>query len=210
MARAKFIQNIQNRFHSNEALTASSLRRCLKDLTIKKYVDRLLVLVSGLSVSRLLKVLKLASGTGVARPIIWYNSNWYWPSKWELHFAGTNTWERLLTSLSPLYCGASFSSRKFPSETIKVPEHWHNLLWPRNRWENLVYAQWFPKKLAVAWCTLPPTTLSKKTTTRWLPWTLGTIFAFRRNSTSWCKVSCTWACTSRTVCFKNTNVSKTV
>jgi len=36
----------------------------LEDLTTKKYVDRLPVLVSGLSVNRLLNIPKLGSGTG--------------------------------------------------------------------------------------------------------------------------------------------------
>jgi len=39
----------------------------LEDLTTKKYVDRLLVLVFGLSVNRLLGITKLASGTDEAQ-----------------------------------------------------------------------------------------------------------------------------------------------
>ena len=46
------------------------LNPCLEDLTTKKYVDRLLILVSGLSVNKLLKVPKVAFGTRKAQPII--------------------------------------------------------------------------------------------------------------------------------------------
>jgi len=42
----------------------------LKDLTTKKYVDRLPVLVFGLNVNRLLGIPKLASGTDEAQAVI--------------------------------------------------------------------------------------------------------------------------------------------
>jgi len=54
-------------FHAKEALTVHWDGKFLEDLTTKKYVDRLLVLVSGFSVNRLLGISKLVSGTGEAQ-----------------------------------------------------------------------------------------------------------------------------------------------
>jgi hypothetical protein len=66
-ARATFVQNIKKEFHANEPLTVHWDGKLLKDLTSNKHVDRLPILLSGLSVSRLLGVPKLTFGTGEAQ-----------------------------------------------------------------------------------------------------------------------------------------------
>jgi len=66
-ARAKFVQTILNKFYAKEAFTVQWDGKFLEDLTTKKYVDRLSVLVFELNVNRLLGIPKLASGTDEAQ-----------------------------------------------------------------------------------------------------------------------------------------------